>query len=76
MSDKYRVAFHTEVMIQEQLYRPPAERWQAQFLIYPHGYYRGQGRTPAAALSLAWRRFERELSPGRRWWLVAGLPLG
>jgi hypothetical protein len=67
--DKLKIPLHFSVTVEEVLYRPANGRWKAQFLFYPHGYFRGEGRTPAAALSLAWRRFERAVSPGRRWWI-------
>jgi hypothetical protein len=71
MGDKRKIPLHFEVTIEERLHQPWARRWNAQFKFYPWGYFRGNGRTPAAALSLAWNRFEKEVSPGRRWWIAA-----
>jgi len=71
MADKRKIPFHVQVMIEERLYKPWSHRWHAQFQFYPLGYFRGAGRTPAEALKLAWKRFEREVSPGRRWWVAA-----
>jgi hypothetical protein len=64
MGDKIKVPLHFSVTVEEALNRPANERWRAQFMFYPHGY----GRTPADALNKAWRRFESEINPGRRWW--------
>jgi hypothetical protein len=73
MSDKIKIPFHVQVQVEERPFNRPGERWHAQFVQYPLGYFRGRGATPAAALGRAWRRFRREVSPGRRWWL-ASLP--
>lgn len=37
--------------------------WHAQFAVGQQGWFRAWGRTPAAALALAWRRMRRGLPP-------------
>ena len=70
MSDNIKIPVHFSVTVEVVLFRPANQRWKAQFLFYPHGYFRGHGRTPAMALSVAWRRFESAFNPGLRWWAV------
>ena len=35
--------------------------WSAQFQVAPHGFFRGWGQSPPAALSVAWRRMQEQL---------------
>lgn len=71
MSDKIKVPLRFQVEVEERFSQPADKRWHAQFKFYPLGYFRGQGACPAAALSAAWRKFRREVDPGKRWWIVA-----
>lgn len=64
--NKHLIPLYLDVMVEEQLHAQLP--WQAQFKVYPYGYFRGQGLTPAAALAVAWREFRAEVDPGRRWW--------
>jgi hypothetical protein len=78
MSDKRKVPLHFAAQIEERFSEPAHRRWHAQFCFYPHGWFRGQGNTPALALSAAWRAFRRELDPEQRWWTIvqgAGPPV-
>jgi hypothetical protein len=74
MGDKIKIPFRVDVQLEELLWRPRETRWHAQFKFYPLGYFRGSGKTPAAALRKAWQHFQREVSPGDRWWAVVTMP--
>jgi len=69
------LTFH--VTIEEKLFQPPTRRWHVQFMFHPFGYFRAQSKTPAQALSVAWKKFRKEVDPGKRWWSVvqSGVPL-
>jgi len=75
MSDKRKVPLRFHVEVEERVDRPADKRWHAQFSFYPLGYFRGEGHCPAAALSVAWRNFRREVDPGKRWWVAAMGPV-
>ena len=70
MSDKRTVPLHFTVSIEERFYQPTDRRWHAQFMFYPLGYFRGDGGSPAHALTRAWRKFRKQIDPGKRWWSV------
>ncbi len=71
MSDKIKVPLRLQVQVEERFSQPADKRWHAQFAFYPLGYFRGTGHSPASALSVAWRKFRREVAPGKRWWAAA-----
>ena len=71
MSDKIKVPLRFHVQVEERLSQPADRRWHAQFSFYPLGYFRGDAHSPAAAVAIAWRKFRREVDPGKRWWSVA-----
>jgi hypothetical protein len=71
MSKTEAIPFRFSVSVEERLREAPAKRWHAQFMCYPLGYFRGQGRCPGSALAQAWKNFRREVDPGQRWWTVA-----
>jgi len=75
MGDKSRVPLHFTVEVEEFLRRPAGQRWRAQFSFYPFGYFRGDGSTPPEAFKRAWRKFKKEIDPGKRWWAMVQGPV-
>jgi len=77
MGEKVKVPLQFTVSIEERCSGPATKRWHAQFMFFPLGYFRGAANSPAAALAVAWKKFRREVDPGKRWWSVvqSGVPL-